>query len=110
MADTPPVTPTWGPANPPPAGRNRRRKLLAVLITLVVLAGVAVGLLYWFVPPRVPRALPIFITAEPGSASVVPWAAQDRAAILDAGLLGQPLDDLSANPNRDQIRLRFQAL
>ena len=111
MADTPPpVKPNWGPTSPQPPGRSRRRKLLAVLIALVVLAGVGVGLLYWFAPPRAPRSLPIWIVAEPGSVSPVPWAAQDRAALLDAGLLGQPLDDVSANPNRDQIRLRFKAL
>src|SRR5262249_8617071 len=111
MADiSPPVSPTWGPASPPPPGKGRRRKLLAVLIALVVLVGVAVGLLYWFTPPRTPATLPVWITAEPGSASPVPWSAQDRAPLLAAGLLGRTLDDPAANPHRDQIRLRFQAL
>src|SRR4051794_34384860 len=94
---TPPVPRLWGPTAPPPPGRPRRVRLLAVLLGLVLVAGVGLGLLYWFAPPRPTAALAVWITAEPGGAGSVPWAAQDRAALADAGLLGRPLDDVAAN-------------
>lgn len=110
MADAAPsVNPTWGPGNAPPAIR-RRKWLLAAIVGLVLITGIAIGLMFWFAPPRTPLALPIWIVAEPGSASPVPWAAQDRAALLESGVLGRTIDEPTANPNRDQIRLRFQAL
>lgn len=106
---TAPVPRSWGPDLPVPHGKARRYALLVVLLTLVVLAGVTVGLLYWLSPPRTPNALPVWVTAEAGVEIPVPWAVQDRAAILDGRLLGHPLDD-TANPNRDQLRYRFRAL
>jgi hypothetical protein len=120
MPDTPPapVPPpappppgrSWGPDLPTPPGRGRRKALLAVLVALVALAGVTLGLLYWFAPPLPLAALPVWVTTEPGSAGPVPWAAQDRAALLAGDPLGRPLDDPAANPTRDQLRLRFRAL
>ncbi len=46
----------------------------------------------------------------PVSITTTPWGEQDRAALASTNLLGRPLEDGSANPSRDQIRLRFAAL
>lgn len=107
---TPPVPRLWGIGAPPPPGRPRRLRLLLVILGLVLVTGVGVGLLYWFLPPRTPAALTVWITAGPGESGPVPWAEQDRAALTEAGVLGRQLDDPAANPNRDQVRLRFKAL
>src|SRR4051794_7323600 len=105
---TPPVPRAWNPGAPTPPGRPRRLRLLTVLLGLVAVTGVAVGLLYWFAPPRAPAVLPVWITSGPGDSGPVPWAEQDRAALADTGLLGRPGDETAANPNRDQLRLRFR--
>ena len=104
-----PVDRRWGMNRPTAPGRGRRRRLLAVLLALVALVAVVVGVLAWLSPPTPPRALTVWVTAEPGAAGVVPWAAQDRAALTHDDLLGRPTDD-APNPTRDQIRLRFRAL
>src|SRR3954454_14523650 len=114
MADTlTPVPALWRSSAPSPA-RSRRRTLLWVLLALTLLVGTTLGLLHWMTPPPAVAVLPVWVTAEPDGGPV-PWAEPDRAAVLD--VLGRPLADpappLAApapTPNRDQIRLRFQAL
>ena len=105
-ASTPRV---WRTDGPTPPGKSRRVMLLGVLLALIVLTGVGIGLLYWLSPPAEPGVLPIAITANPDGGPAA-WLEADRAAFADGELLGKPLDDWGANPNRDQIRLRFRAL
>src|SRR5947209_19329764 len=109
MADTlTPVPALWRSAAPS-AARSRRRTLLGVLLALALLAGAVLGLLHWLTPPPAVAVLPVWVTAEPDGGPV-PWAEQDRAALLDSGLLGRPHGDTAANPSRDQIRLWFEGL
>src|SRR5579883_2984694 len=110
MSEIPSPPRLWRLDRPTPPGGTRRARLLFVLLTLMTLAGVGIGLLYWLSPPRGGAVLPVSITAEPRESGPVPWAEQDREAFASTNLLGQPLDDSSANPSRDQIRLRFAAL
>jgi hypothetical protein len=83
--------------------------LLWVLLALVAVTGVGIGMLSWLSPPRQPAVLPVAITTNPNGGPT-PWFEQDRAVLAGGELLGKPLDDWAANPNRDQIRLRFRAL
>ncbi|MBN9121190.1 MAG: hypothetical protein J0I06_18900, partial [Planctomycetes bacterium] len=108
MSDASPTPRLWRSSGPTPPGAPRRARLLLVLLALTVVAGTAVGLLYWLSPPRAVAVLPVAITAGPGGSGPVPWAEQDRAALTE--LLGRPLEDPGANPSRDQIRMRFAQL
>src|SRR5262245_34486977 len=90
-------------------GTRRRSLLLGVLLGVVVIAGVSLGLLYWLSPPEAPAILPLVIATNPDGGAVAGLDA-DRAALADAGLFGRALDEWTANPHRDQIRLRFLAL
>ncbi|MCI0704319.1 MAG: carboxypeptidase-like regulatory domain-containing protein [Planctomycetia bacterium] len=110
MSDTPSPPRLWRTRGPTPPGARRRSRLLGVLLALTALAGVAAGLLYWLSPPSQPAVLSVSITAGPTGSGPVPWAEQDRAALISSGVLGRPIDDPAANPSRDQIRLRFAAL
>src|SRR5437764_11101094 len=109
MADTRTSVPALWRAAAPSAARSRRRSLLWVLLALTAVTGTTLGVLYWLTPPPAVAVLPVWVTAEPDGGPV-PWAEQDRAALLDGGLLGRPLADPAANPSRDQIRLRFESL
>ena len=100
----------WRFSAPPSPGAGRRTRLLFVLAVLTAFAGVVIGLLYWVSPPRPVAVLPVAITIGPVESGAVPWAERDRAALAASDLLGQAIDDPSANPSRDQIRLRFAAL
>src|SRR5262245_35255934 len=88
----------WRLEGPTPPGAGRRSRLLSVLLVLMVFAGIGAALLYWMSPSREVAVLPVAITTSP-------WGEQDRAAIASTNLLGRPLDDVNANPSRDQIRL-----
>jgi hypothetical protein len=103
MSETPSPPRLWRTHGPTPPGAGRRSRLLAVLLVLTVFAGIGAALLYWMAPAREVAVLPVSVTTAP-------WGEQDRAAIVSTSALGRPLDDGSANPNRDQIRLRFAAL
>jgi hypothetical protein len=83
--------------------------LLWVLLALVVVTGAGIGVLSWLSPPQQPAVLPVAITTNPNGGPTA-WFEQDRAVLAGGELLGRPLDDWAANPNRDQIRLRFRAL
>lgn len=110
MSEIPSPPRLWRTDGPTPPGATRRARLLVVLLILMTLAGVGIGLLYWLSPPREVVVLPVSITTDPREGGPVPWGEQDRAALASLNLLGRPLDDASANPSRDQIRLRFAAL
>lgn len=101
--------PGWKTDGSPLPGKSRRSLILFVLAGLVAVAGSFIGLLALLSPPVVPVVLPIAITTE-HSGYTVPWMEEDRLALSDGGFLGRPLDEWAANPNRDQIRLRFRAL
>jgi hypothetical protein len=102
-------TPGWKTDGPVPPGKSRRSVLLGVLLGLVGVVGVFAGVLYWLSPPAEPALLPIAITSG-ASGGAVPWLEEDRQSLAEGGWLGKPIEDWSANPNRDQIRLRFRAL
>ena len=59
--------------------------------------------------PREPEVLPIAIVANPDGTAAA-WLEQDRVRLAEGNLLGKPLNEWTANPDRDQIRLRFHAL
>jgi hypothetical protein len=106
---SPPAVPVWKTDGPPSPGKGRRSLLLFVLLGLIAVFGIFIGLLYWLSPPIEPSILPVVIAMEP-SGHTVPWMEEDRLALSEGGWLGRPRDDWAANPNRDQIRLRFRAL
>jgi hypothetical protein len=113
MADASPTPATpshaWRADGPALPGKSRRKTLLRVLLGLVAVTGVGIGVLLWMSPPATPTVLPIATTTNPDG-SPAAWLEQDRAVLAGGELLGKPLDDWAANPNRDQIRLRFRAL
>jgi hypothetical protein len=106
---TPASTPRMWKADAPSPGKSRRTLLLGVILALTALVGLGIGLLSWLSPPREPAVLPVTITTNPDGTAAAGFE-QDRAALADGNVLGRPLDDWDANPDRDQIRLRFHAL
>lgn len=112
MADTPAPIPTAWRTRPADATRPGRRWLALLLLALVAVSGTFLGVMFWLSPPRSVALAPLWITTEPtasGIPGVVPWTQQDRATLLEDRLLGTPTEN-SANPSRDQIRLRLKAL
>ena len=101
--------PAWKTDGPPLPGKRHRSLILFVLFALIAVTGSFIGILHWLSPPVVPTVLPVVITTE-HSGYTVPWMEEDRVALSEGGFLGHPLDEWGANPNRDQIRLRFRAL
>ncbi len=106
---SPPPTPVWKMEPTASPARSRRSLILFVLLGLTAVTGLFIGLLCWLSPRIESTVLPVVIVTEPTGATA-PWMEEDRLALADGGFLGRPRDEWSANPSRDQIRLRFKAL
>ena len=115
MADPtalPPDGPDWRTreAGEPTVRRRNRLWLPVALLALLLIGGTWVAVVAWLQPLRPPAFVPLWVVDNPADRSVIPWAAQDRAALIEGEFLGRPVADVPANATRDRILHELAAL